>query len=200
MGTRNLICVVEGGKYRVAQYGQWDGYPSGQGMGVLNFLRNNGTKSLQDGLRWCRWLTQCEERKRWAEFGVDIDANSFVKMDIADRFYNRYPELSRDTGSKILHIVANADAPLVLSNEHDFAYDSLFCEWAYVIDLDKRTFEVYEGFNKKPLDKSERFYTENIVKNNIGETYYPVRLKTSYSLDDLPDEETFLKDNETEDE
>ncbi len=38
-GTRNLTCVVVGGEYKVAQYGQWDGYPSGQGLTALNFLR-----------------------------------------------------------------------------------------------------------------------------------------------------------------
>ena len=28
MGTRNLTCVFKDGEYKVAQYGQWDGYPS----------------------------------------------------------------------------------------------------------------------------------------------------------------------------
>ena len=40
MGTRHLIIVWYKGKYRIAQYGQWDGYPSGQGLRVLRFLKN----------------------------------------------------------------------------------------------------------------------------------------------------------------
>jgi hypothetical protein len=39
MGTRNLTRVICDGKTKVAQYGQWDGYPEGQGKTVLNFLR-----------------------------------------------------------------------------------------------------------------------------------------------------------------
>src|SRR3546814_20563425 len=39
MGTRNLTCVVVDGAYKVAQYGQWDGYPSGQGATARAFLR-----------------------------------------------------------------------------------------------------------------------------------------------------------------
>ncbi len=35
-------------------------------------------------------------------------------------------------------------------DSHAFLADSLFCEWAYVVNLDERTFEVYEGFNKDP--------------------------------------------------
>ncbi|MHC5949058.1 hypothetical protein ACVXZ3_04645 [Providencia hangzhouensis] len=40
MGTRHLICVAKDGDYKVAQYGQWDGYPSGQGLTLLTFLRD----------------------------------------------------------------------------------------------------------------------------------------------------------------
>jgi hypothetical protein len=40
MGTRNLTMVISKGEYKIAQYGQWDGYPSGQGSVVLNFLMN----------------------------------------------------------------------------------------------------------------------------------------------------------------
>ena len=39
MGTRNLTAVMIDGEYKVAQYGQWDGYPSGQGLTCLHFLR-----------------------------------------------------------------------------------------------------------------------------------------------------------------
>ena len=40
MGTRHLIGVITGGRYKVAQYGQWDGYiKGGQGEAVLEFLK-----------------------------------------------------------------------------------------------------------------------------------------------------------------
>lgn len=32
MGTRNPTAVVLDGEYKLAQYGQWDGFPSGQGL------------------------------------------------------------------------------------------------------------------------------------------------------------------------
>ena len=40
MGTRNLTAVYIDGEYKVAQYGQWDGYPEGQGLTALHFLRD----------------------------------------------------------------------------------------------------------------------------------------------------------------
>lgn len=39
MGTRHLIIVVSQQEVKVAQYGQWDGYPDGQGKRILTFLR-----------------------------------------------------------------------------------------------------------------------------------------------------------------
>ena len=39
MGTRHMVGVVLDGDFKIAQYGQWDGYPEGQGKTVLDFLR-----------------------------------------------------------------------------------------------------------------------------------------------------------------
>lgn len=41
MGTRNLTCVVSNERYKVANYGQWDGYPSGLGISLLKFLNED---------------------------------------------------------------------------------------------------------------------------------------------------------------
>ena len=40
MGTRHLICAISDDEYRIAQYGQWDGYPEGQGAAILEFLKD----------------------------------------------------------------------------------------------------------------------------------------------------------------
>ena len=56
------------------------------------------------------------------------------------------------------------------------------CEWAYIVDLDKNTFEIYEGFNKTALNESDRFYSITKKDNE----YHPVKLIKSYSLQELP--------------
>lgn len=84
----------------------------------------------------------------------------------------------------------------VRAAEAAFAAESLFCEWAYVIDLDKGTFEAFEGFQKEPPPPSDRFAD---LPREAGEEYYPIRMVGSWSLDELPTDEDFVKALEKED-
>jgi hypothetical protein len=92
-------------------------------------------------------------------------------------------------GANILNLVNDSEEDVIwLHDESAFVNDSLMNEWTYVLDYDKRTFEVYTGFNKSPLHKHERFYS-----NQSNRGYYPVKNVAIYSLDDLPTMEEFLK-------
>jgi len=42
-------------------------------------------------------------------------------------------------------------------DQADFLKDSLFCEWGYVINLDKGVLEIYRGFQKAP--SKNRYHT-----------------------------------------
>lgn len=191
MGTRSLICVFKDGKYKVAQYSQWDGYPEGQGMGVLKFLTKEMDRNLfETKLNMIRFGTEEELNKQWKECGADD--SGWVNMEVSNRHKKLYPENDRDTGSNILSIIQNTNKPLVLENSLEFAADSLFCEWAYVIDLDKNTFEVYEGFNQEPLDDNERFSFLDYNPPHRTDKYYPVRLVAIFDINNLPTEEEFL--------
>ena len=199
MGTRNLTMVQKDGEYKIAQYGQWDGYPSGNGIDILNFMDgSHELDRLEGSLANVDWITYEENEKQWVLAGAG-ETDEWVSMEVADKHLDMFPENSRDTGAGILRIVSNfvpsADRQkLLLRDRRDFAGDSLFCEWAYVIDFDKRTFEVYEGFNTEPLNPEERFYNTN--RDMDTPEYFQIRLKKSYSLDNLPSREQFLADCE----
>lgn len=179
MGTRNLIAVMVGGAYRVAQYGQWDGYPDGQGVAVLRFLRSAKRQAaLAKNARTTRWATK-------EDFAL-------AKAH-GDGWQQRWPEWSRDTAAKILTMVAEQQG-MALKNEVDFAGDSLFCEWAYVIDFDADTFEAFMGFNKTPLAPTDRFAQAPRGTRPDGSVneFYQVRLAAQWPLDALPTKRQFL--------
>lgn len=196
MGTRNLTIVFMDGEYRVAQYGQWDGYPEGQGLTCLRFIRDQmNEKDFRDALSHIRYIDAEKLQQMWMDYGMDADGSIPIKD--ADRFRMAFPEFSRDTGAEILTMIQNDRiASNCLEDYLTFAADSLFCEWAYVIDFDKRTFEVYKGFNHTPLNESDRFFFlrqyESDEKYSSG-CYHGVRLAKEFSLDDLPDDDAFLE-------
>jgi hypothetical protein len=198
MGTRNLTCVVKDGEFKVAQYGQWDGYPSGQGMTCLDFLRNWDRDQFSDQIDACIPQDKDEIQAFCESIGAK---DGWMNTKQSDKFKTKYPQLSRDMGAKILQFIADSKEPVQLNNNVEFAADGLFCEWVWVIDLDKNTFECYMGFNQNGhLPESERFAF--LDKTQDGDKdYYPPLLKASWQLASLPSNEQFLSDcgNEVDD-
>lgn len=194
MGTRNLTIVQSDGEYKVGQYCQWDGYPSGQGKTILETLRKMDPvfdlPAFKKKVNALKQLTEDDVHEYWKKCGADD--TGWVGMDVSDKFKKKYEHLHRDFGARIIEAIATGKVKEVLADV-TFAGDSLFCEWAYVIDLDKNTFEVYGGFNKGPLKKGERFkfLTKRKTKKE-PDPYKPVRLLASWPLDALPTEEEFL--------
>lgn len=72
MGTRNLVAVFVDGKYQIAQYGQWDGYPSGQGLTVLKFVRDGlDLQRFLKALENVRFVGEEEYKQKWIDAGAD---------------------------------------------------------------------------------------------------------------------------------
>ncbi|KAI5238362.1 hypothetical protein E4T43_07446 [Aureobasidium subglaciale] len=101
MGTRNLTIVYYKGRYRIAQYGRWDGCPDGQGLTILHFLKDPANiaklqEVLDDSERRIiipsdeELLAYFEELQR-----KQLQARSFLPLPPIE-------SLSRDTGAKIL--------------------------------------------------------------------------------------------------
>lgn len=173
MGTRHLIAIVVDNEIKVAQYNQWDGYPSGQGVKILSILREGLSESFKDKVRACSWLTE-----------EDIE-----EINKHDDWSDKWPWLSRDCSSNIFKYIEDSEG-LKLLDRRNFAGDSLFCEWGYVVDLDNSTLEVYSGFNKESVSAGERF--ADVERDN--KDFYPIRLKKIYKFDALPDNVTFCSE------
>ena len=175
MGTTSLISVYMDGEYKIAQYSQWDGYPNGQGWFCLRFLQNEMVEhKFREQLRKLRMIQ------------TDEQLNA-VKSTYKEG--TSFPEFSRDTGSDILKMVQDGKTTSgCVANNIGFAA-SVGCEWAWVIDLDKRTFEGYEGYNKVPLGSEDRFF---FLKDQCENGFHPMKMVASWSLSELPDKDDFL--------
>ena len=194
MGTRNLTCVVQNGEYKIAKYGQWDGYLGSLGADILTFLRDEFKREpFLTGLSKVKEVTTVQLKQFWVDAGADPKCD-FVTFEVAEKFNKVHPELGRDlSGANLLRSI-QAGTVLWSRPDLNFAADSLFCEWCYVLDLDKNTFESYEGFNTTPIPAGERFASLSPKKYSGDDSnYYPVRLLKSYKLNRLPSNKTLLR-------
>jgi hypothetical protein len=135
MGTRNLTKVIDSnGVTKVAQYGQWDGYPSGQGVNAL--LHAYQYRQIESKLDNCHFLSDEE-----------IDGHNSILGASGKAVVDVYPTLSRDVCADILGYVAFSVGELPLVDSSDFENDELFCEAVYTIDFQKKKFiSVYSGY------------------------------------------------------
>ena len=140
MGTRNLTKVIDkDGITRVAQYGQWDGYPSGQGANMLAFISEyKMIDKIEKALAKCRWVEP------------SIIDNAVFKYDALTIFdelrkdYNgfsiAYPSLARDTCTDILKVIVYSNEDVILVDESDFENDALMCEGVYTLNYQTKQF------------------------------------------------------------
>lgn len=183
MGTRHLVCVYANKRFQAAQYGQFDGYPGGAGLEVLDFIRGLNKKDL------------AAFKKKLKNVRL-YSSEEFKELDLYDKEGYEQP-----SGSKVLESIFNSESEMHLINSASFAGDSLFCEWAYVLNLDNNTFSVYQGFVEKESESAEIFMKYKQLPDHRSTQYYPVKLSASYGLENLPEPEDFVERfNDDEDE
>lgn len=174
MGTRNSTLVKLNGEFKVAQYGQWDGYPDGQGVTILNIMRGCDLNKFRDNVSKLTEISPKKLKQLWKEAGADD--SEWVSMDVAERFKTKYPFYSRDCGGEILKYVLNGECTEMNLNVEFAQSDGTFCEWSYIVNLDTNKLECYSG--------------------TINQAY----LVVEFDLENLPNEEEFLTAFKTEEE
>lgn len=224
MGTRNSTLIKVNGEYKVAQYGQWDGMPDSLGKNILKVLRTADLVALKNRVSALKhgavadsnpeWKTYLALSRKHDEEQSNALGNKALKDDARYEAYHKLRESHRNImlktpsfrwsrdcgGANIIKMLLDPELKFkTVAVFTKFVADSLFCEWAYVIDLDTNTFEVFQGFNQTPLGEGDRFH---FLQENGELEYYPCRLVVSFPLDNLPTDDDFvaLADPEEEEE
>ena len=215
MGTRNLTMVIDtNGEIKIAQYGQWDGCPSGQGSTILAFARDKEKlEKLKKELNNIKFFNKCEDINEYLEQYNEKApewSNQPDNRTNEDKYWF-HSLITRDLGGKILEAVITLDKSMLpkemnetiyLEDDSEFGKDSLMCEWAYCINLQTNKLQCFEGFNKDKSKEYPMFATnqEEVDKrfDYTDSRYYGIKLIKEYDLDTLPDRETFIKELEGE--
>jgi hypothetical protein len=209
MGTRHLITIVKDGEFKLAQYGQWDGYPSGQGAIILKFLAEGDVEALRRNVDKLYFAGKEDIEALQETFAGIPRGQDWIDMDQSKKLKENLPTLHRDTGAGIFDLVAGggansfydvteADVRIPTIDMLSFA-GGWGCEWVYTVDLDNDLLEVYEagiGSETQPNRFSE--VIRKAYEDSEEEPCF-VNLVGSYKFDALPTLQEFLKLEEQDD-
>ena len=187
MGTRGLYGFRKNNKDKTT-YNHYDSYPEGLGADVISFIQKHSIKDMND--LYDRIIMVNEHSAPTEEQKANCMKNSAIDLSVSSQSTNDWYCLLRNLQGN-LDALCKCDVPYMIDNE-DFIKDSLFCEYAYIINLDDNVLEFYKGFQKRP-QLGNRYGT------NADRGYYPCKLVAEipiayiYSNDHII--ETFMKNN-----
>ena len=156
MGTRHHQKVInKQGELKVSQYGQWDGYPDGQGVEILDYLKQGNLDKYQEELDKLHLITD-EESKI-----VDAD----------HKWQENYPYMGRDCGSKIHQMIEDGEVKFVQFIDDEEA--KRWCQGFYTIDFQQNKFiaefnGVIREYSLSDLPTDEQFLRQ--MSDEVDET------------------------------
>lgn len=174
MGTRGVMGFRHKSKDKLI-YNHFDSYPEHLGNEISLSL----SKVLNDSRRGIEWLKKKVDALKMVNDDVkptEADKKKLAKytdLQVSEQSTDDWYCLTRRLQGKMIETLI---AGYAIESE-GFIYDSLFCEWAYVVNLDTKKLEVYKGFQRYPHDKGR--YADHPVENDNphrSDTYFPCAL------------------------
>lgn len=185
MGTRGVFGFHKDGVDKI-MYNHFDSYPSELGVTMKTFTQKH---SIEEMRRAFDGIIMVE----------DGGKPTPAQFDRCIAYYNQFDpqtakflEEERKKGEKtewysmLRSIQGNPTAfvqgmPFMIDSK-TFPQDSLFCEWGYIINLDKEVLEIYRGFQQSP--QWNRFHTGIPVDGSCK--YYNCQMVAEVLLKDVP--------------
>ena len=175
MGTRGFVGVYVDGQTK-GIYNHFDSYLQGLGLSTATDISLIAEKypniNFEEKAR--DWIAVDEDTKPTKEQIKEYKKHS--DLSVSSRSYEDWYCLLRNLQGEIVQHLAEVRHYFDSKN---FLDDSLFCEWAYIWNLDDNLFEVYKGFQKRRHRKGR--YAKNKPNEN---GYYPVALIHRFDINE----------------
>lgn len=178
MGTRGLYGFRYHGIDKTT-YNHYDSYPDCLGSDMIEYCSKHDVETMRkiyDNI----YLVNESVKPTQKDIDLCVTAGWYdgnVSLQTPDEWYC----LLRNTQGNLSVYDSYLDGKLPMIDNHHFIEDSLFCEYAYIINLDDEVLEFWKGFQKKPQDG-------NRYGNVPDDGYYPCSLMASVPLDQITPE------------
>lgn len=171
MGTRGCYGFYKDGVTK-ATYNHFDSYIGGLGKDILDFIENTSIPTMNkifDKIELVRendipTIEQIENCQKY----TDLEVSNKSIMDFYCLLRNAQGDLN----------AYKTDLKYMIDSK-EFLGNSLFCEYGYIINLDKNVLEFYKGFNKVPQNNRYSKYASK------EEEYKECKLLAEYPLTEI---------------
>lgn len=179
MSTRGTFGFRVNGEDKL-MYNDCDSYPAGLGSDVIQFIKGTSDERLKEialGIIPINTsIPPTAEQKQMVKDFEELHSVEISNLNVSNKSLDDWYCLLRGAQGRLDFY--KMGFPFAQIN-NTFAYESLFCEWGYVINIDSKCLEVYKGFNKNPDAKGR--YAK--LGKSVG--YYGIELVVEYTFDEV---------------
>lgn len=183
MGTRGLYGFRKNGEDKLT-YNHFDSYPDWLGRKVVEFCKET---SIEEMNKIFDKIVLVDENVKPTRTQI-LECIKYYDNSVSTQSVEDWYCLLRDAQG---NLNAYKDGLEYMIDNQEFIKDSLFCEFAYIINLDTNCLEFYLGFQKEPCplnryggDNDRGYYPCKMV------AYYPIEPEymDSHSIQDCVDD------------
>lgn len=176
MGTRGLYGFIKGGVEKVT-YNHFDSDPPFLGSKVTDFIKQLTDEKLErmfDNIVLVKGdaVPSKDELTYIKDSGQDLGMlNGKIWYDVirgSQGNFSLYAELAEN------------NLRIYMTDNSDYIRNSLYCEYAYYINLDSRQLEFWKGWQLKP-SRGNRYGKEKYGDTN----FYPCKMLKKYPFDEV---------------
>jgi len=154
MGTRGAlgyVGTIEGERLTKVSYNHYDSYPSELGCRVVEYIQSKNFGGIYNDFTSIELVDEnaFPTKEQVKRCSLAETTNLEVSLQSEEDWYC----LLRGAHGRL---DMYADVGYMIDSK-EFLYDSLFCEWAYILNMDTKELEIYRGF-QKDKDKIEGRY------------------------------------------
>lgn len=169
MGTRGSYGFYKNNINKLT-YNHFDSYPTCLGANVVNFIKRHSNEELNNIFNSIKLVDE-------EDYPTEREALDLKQIGFGTEYKNKKLNWYEILGSHYGDLNLYSEGLTYMINHNDFVKDSLFCEWAYIINLDSNELEIYVGFQKEP--DNNRYIVDAPTKSG----YYNCKLIESIPLD-----------------
>lgn len=159
MGTRGAYGFIKNGEMKIT-YNHYDSYLSELGFNVMRFIA--ATSNIELNEIFGNIIMVREDTKPTEEQIKECE--KYLNLDVGNQNIDDWYCLLREAQGNLNEY--KKGLRYMIDNK-EFMGDSLFCEYAYILNLDNNYLEIYKGFNKDiETDNDYTQFRGKIDENN----------------------------------